>query len=300
MIEFLQELERDLHSIDDKIEKQKTTARLEEAMRVYSGEDELISSLDILERIKTQPEEYKLMSGLPGLDNILGGFRRQQLIVLAAPTKSGKTSFCVELTIRMETSKPVWLPFEESAEELIRKFHERNEQPPLFYTPRTITGNTVQWVEKKVVEGKVKYGAELFFIDHLHFIVPLTTDRLDTRIGQTMRDLKTIAKNHNVTIVLIAHLKKTNMLVAPTLEDLRDSSFIAQEADTVMLLWRKAGKNNDGEMNVTNKTILSVQANRRTGKTGNVKLAFNDGRFSEEDWKHQDVATEIYATDQAW
>lgn len=300
MIDFLNELEKDITSIGNSLEKQEKKARLEEAMRVYSGEDKLISSIEILERIKTEPEEYTIKSGFQGLDSILGGFRRQQLIVLAAPTKSGKTSFCVELTIRMEHTNPVWLPFEESAEELIRKFHERGDTPPLFYTPQSITGNTVEWVEKKIVEGKVKYGSELFFIDHLHFIVPLTSDRLDTRIGQTMRNLKTIAKAHNVTIVLVAHLKKTSMIVSPTLEDLRDSSFIAQEADTVMLLWRKAGKNNDGEMQVTNKTVLSVQANRRTGKTGNVKLVFSEGRFTEEEWKHDDVQTEIYETDQKW
>lgn len=294
MVDFLKELETEIEKVDDDLKKNEAVARLEEAMRVYDGEDKLISSLEILEHIKNAPEEEKIMSGFVGLDNILGGFRRQQLIVLAAPTKNGKTSFCVELTIRMEKENPVWLPFEESAEELVRKFHERGEVPPLFYTPKTITGNTLQWIEKKVVEGKVKYNSRLFFIDHLHFIVPFTSDRLDTRIGMTMRELKTIAKNHNVTIVLVSHLKKTNMSVSPTLEDLRDSSFIAQEADTVMLLWRKAGKGDEGEMTITNKTLLSVQANRRTGRTGNVKFIFENGRFTEEEWKHSDVEQEIY------
>jgi len=185
-----------------------------------------------------------------------------------------------------ERHNPVWIPFEESAEELIRKFYDRGEMPPLFYTPKVITGNTVDWVEKRVIEGKVKYGSKLFFIDHLHFIVPFTSDRLDTRIGKTMRDLKTIAKKNGVMIVLVAHLKKTNLTVSPTLEDLRDSSFIAQEADTVMMLWRKAKRNDDGDMEITNDTLLSVQANRRTGNTGNVKLTYANGRYLEQDWKH--------------
>lgn len=300
MIEFLNSIERDISSLDSEIERNEAKVRLEEAMRVYTGEDQLISSLDILERIKTEPKEQTLMTGIGGLDDILGGLRRQQLIVLSAPTKSGKTQFCIELTIRMAETKPVWFPFEESAEELIRKFNDRHEVPPLFYTPKVITGNTLEWIEKKVVEGKVKYGSELFFIDHLHFIVPFTSDRLDTRIGQTMRQLKTIAKKHNVTLVLIAHLKKTNMVVSPTLEDLRDSSFIAQEADTVIMMWRKSAKNEDGEMVITNKTLLSIQANRRTGTTGSVRMIFENGRFKEEDWKHADVDKEIYGTSQEW
>lgn len=284
---FLNSLETEVESIEDQSKKLEAQARLEEAMSVYNGEDRLVSSLEILERIKTQPEEEKFMSGFAGLDNVLQGFRKNQLIVLAAPTKSGKTQFCIELTIRMASTNPVWIPFEESAEELVRKFYDRKEEPPLFYTPHTITGNTLDWIEKKVIEGKVKYGSRLFFIDHLHFIVPFTSDRLDTRIGQAMRELKTIAKKNGVIIVLIAHLKKTNMQISPTLEDLRDSSFIAQEADTVLMLWRKAKRNEDGDMEITNDTLLSVQANRRTGATGNVKMTFKDGRYYEQDWKHE-------------
>ena len=286
---FMDGLEQDIKSIQDQTKQNEAKARLEKAMLVYSGEDELISSLDILERIKTQPEEEKFMTGITALDNILKGFRKNQLIVLAAPTKSGKSQMTVELAIRMPDMKSVFIPFEESAEELVRKFHDRNEVPPLFFTPKSVTGNTVSWIEKKIVEGIVKYNSKLFFIDHLHFIVPFTSDRLDTRIGQTMRDLKRIAKEHEIVIVLVAHLKKTNVTVAPTLEDLRDSSFIAQEADTVMMMWRQSKRNAEGDMETTNKTILSIQANRRTGNTGNVKLVYRDGRYYEEDWSRDDV-----------
>lgn len=289
IIDFLNSLETDISKIEKDSDRLDALARLEETMRVYSGEDMLVSSLDILERIVSTPEEERFESGIEGMDKILKGFRKNQLIVLAAPTKSGKTSFCVELTIRLQHLNPVWVPFEESAEELVRKFHERNEKPPLFYTPQNITGNTTAWIEKRVVEGKVKYNSRIFFIDHLHFIVPFSSDRLDTRIGQAMRELKQIAKKHEVIIVLVAHLKKTNMVVSPNLEDLRDSSFIAQEADTVMMLWRKTYRDDDGEMVISNETLLSVQANRRTGTTGNVKLIFENGRFMEKDWKHKDI-----------
>lgn len=288
--DFLTQIEKEVKDIDDKVKKAEAQMRLEETLRNYSGADKLVSSLEILEDIKLKPEEVKYFSGIEGLDRILGGFRENQLVVLAAPTKSGKTQMCIELTIRMPSMKPVWIPFEESAEELIRKFHDRGETPPLFYTPQTIAGNTVQWIEKRIVEGMVKYNSKLFFIDHLHFIVPFSSDRLDTRIGQVMRELKTIAKKNKIVIVLVAHLKKTNMEISPTLEDLRDSSFIAQEADTVMMMWRESKREN-GEMIITNNTILSVQANRRMGTTGNVKLVFSDGRYKEEDWKHDEELT---------
>lgn len=299
MQKFLSEMESEIKTIDNKTKKLEAQVRLENAMRSYSGEDKLISSLEILERIKTQPEEVKFMTGIEGLDKLLGGFRENQLIVLAAPTKSGKTQLCVEFTIQMSETNPVWIPFEESAEELIRKFHDRGEVPPLFYSPQTIAGNTVEWVEKRIVEGIVKYNSKLFFIDHLHFIVPFSSDRLDTRIGQVMRDLKAIAKRNRIAIVLVSHLKKTNVEITPTLEDLRDSSFIAQEADTVLMLWRES-KREGNEITTTNNAILSVQANRRTGSTGNVRLVFENGRYLELDWKRGDDVQELKSVKKAW
>ena len=82
-------------------------------------------------------------------------------------------------------------------------------------------------------------------------------------------------------------LKKTKLTTAPDLEDLRDSSFIAQEADTVIMLWRKTERES-GEVVISNEVVISVQANRRTGKTGNITLKFDNGRFLEVDKNHKD------------
>jgi replicative DNA helicase len=283
--DFIAELEKEIKSIDSQIEKEESYAHLVDMLKDYAGEDKIISSLDIAERIKNRPQEKMIMSGYKGLDDILKGFRPKQLVIISAPTKSGKTSFCIELTSRMKDENPMWLPFEEGAEELIQKFLDRNEQPPLFFTPSTMLGNTLLWVEKKIIEAKAKYNSNIIFIDHLHFIVPFTGDRQDLAIGQAMRELKRMAKTWDVTIFLIAHLKKTRMDTQPDLEDLRDSSFIAQEADTVIMLWRKMERN-AGEVEITNNVNVSVQANRRTGKTGNVKFKFEDGKFTEDNWEN--------------
>ncbi len=208
------------------------------------------------------------------------------LFVLGNFVVTHNTSFAIDLTIRLKNENVLWFPFEEPAEELIQKFLDRNEEPPHFMTPRKMLGNTLVWIEKKIIEAKAKYDAKIVFIDHLHFIVPFSEERQDLRIGETMRNLKKLAVKWNMTIFLIAHLKKTRVDNAPDLEDLRDSSFIAQEADTVMMLWRETKRVN-GFVEISNNVNLSIQANRRTGKTGNVKLVFENGRFYEKDWKHQ-------------
>ena len=284
---YIKGLEMEIHKTSKLQDNSVQMQRLEAALKEYHGDDKLISSLEIMEKIKNSPPQVVVSSGMKHLDDILGGFRHKQLIVIAAPTKNGKTSFCIDLTSRLKAHNPMWLPFEEPAEELIQKFMDRKEYPPLFYTPEKMLGNTLLWVEKKIIEAKVKYGSEVIFIDHLHFIIPFSSERQDLMIGQTMRDLKKMAKQWNVVIFLIAHLKKTQLVNAPSLEDLRDSSFIAQEADTVIMLWRKTLKE-AGEYIITDETVISVQANRRTGKTGNITMKFLDGRFLEVDKNHED------------
>lgn len=291
---FLNELEKEIQGYAETDVKADQLNRLQKLAESYTGEDEVVRSEDILAALDAQIEEHKIMTGFAGVDAILGGLRPNQLVVISAATKSGKTSFCVDLTSNMKAESPLWLPFEESASELLQKFRDRGETPPSFFVPKKMTGDTLQWIEKKIIESKAKYDSRVVFIDHLHFIIPFNSDRQDIAIGHAMRTLKTIAKTWNVTIVLVAHLKKTKVDIPPTLEDLRDSSFIAQEADTVIMLYRYTYKD-AGEVVITNNVNVSIQANRRTGKTGNVKMVFTDGHFVEGDWKQA-----AFADDPNW
>jgi len=71
------------------------------------------------------------------------------------------------------------------------------------------------------------------------------------------------------------------MKVNPSLQDLKGSSSILQESDMVIMLWRKNTAKNKIRI-YENKTLLSVLANRRTGKNGNVGLIFKNGQYEEE------------------
>ncbi len=281
---IIQSLTDEIKHLDKEIDRQKALVRLQDVAKVYRGEDRVVSSDEILEIIKNRPEEPKMLTGIKGLDKILEGFRRKQLIVLSGITKHGKTSFAMELSAILKEEHPMWLPFEESAEELIYKSLERGQKPPLFYTPLSITDSKMDWIEQKLVESKVKYGTNLIFIDHLGFIVP-QGENLAQETGAVVRGLKTLAKKWDVAIVLLCHLTKTEVDKQPNLKDLRDSMAIGQEADTVMFIWRHTKKNRKtGEVEITNNVNLSVQANRRTGKTGNLKLVYRDYMYVEENW----------------
>ena len=99
-----------------------------------------------------------------------------------------------------------------------------------------MSGSTTEWIEQKVIESIAKYNSRIVFVDQLDFIVPMQGDDHSLRIGRTMRELKGIAKKWDITIVLICHLKKSQLEKQPNLDDLKGSSSIGQEADTVILL----------------------------------------------------------------
>lgn len=281
-------LEQEIKETKVGLEKDEGLSRLAEIAKVYRGEDSVVSFDEIVEKIKSEKDEYRIMSGWGQLDEILKGFRLQQVVVVSALTKSGKTSWLMDLTTRIRDTNPLWFPFEESAEELVRKFVERGEEPPRAFTPRTMTGggkvSMMNWIEFRIVESIVKYGTKVVFIDQLDFIVPFNGDNHSLRVGQAMRDVKALAKKWNVCIFLICHLSKAKMSEQPTLEDLKGSSSIGQEADTVILLWREM-KKIKGQVNITNNVNISIQANRRTGTTGNVKMVYTDGKFIEKEWQ---------------
>lgn len=89
-----------------------------------------------------------------------------------------------------------------------------------------------------------KYGKiDLGVFDHLQFIQPADS-RAEERdqLRQITKDLKTLAKDFNMAILLLSHITKENerrVTKRPVLADLYGSSGIQQNADAVMFVYRE-------------------------------------------------------------
>ena len=93
-------------------------------------------------------------------------------------------------------------------------------------------------------------------------------------IGECVRGLKQLAIKHNIVIFLIAHMTKTRPDEEPGLGHTRDSSFIEQEADTVVYVWRHKS---DKWV-----TICKVAKNRKRGVIDTkIGLILKDGKYEE-------------------
>ncbi len=205
--------------------------------------------------------------------------------------KHGKTSFAMDMTTKLGEWNPLWLAIEEPIEELMEKFAERNEKPPQGFAPQNSSFVNTEWVELKIVEGIVKYNSKIVFIDNLDWVSPMKNFKSDNkaeRIEQTVREIKALAKKWNVVIMLIVHLTKASKADNnPTFEDLKGSVSIGQIADKALIVWRETKRGKQGELEITNNTNVSVQLNRQ-GKTGNIKMVYENGHFTEYDWKTAD------------
>lgn len=264
--------------------------RLQEVAKNYDGEYKLIWSHDLLKEIENRPPRPSFNTGVSSIDKAIGGFREQQLVTLSASTKHGKTAMALFLTECLEKLNPVMIPLEQSNEELVLQRKENGYSIPNFLSPRQLAARvTTEWIEHRIVEGIAKYNTKFVVIDHLGYIDDYGGDNthkkenLAYRIGLVMKDLKNIAKRWNVVILLLVHISQHNESNPPSLEDIKNSSDIIQESDIVTMLWRQNEKK-DKIRKYTNKALLSIQANRRTGRNENIGLEFNSktGRYEED------------------
>ena len=260
--------------------------RLKATMAEYDGEYRLIWSDKLLEEIKSRPKRQNFLTGVASLDDITGGFMEKQIITIAAHSKHGKTAFGLFLLKKLEQMNPVMIPLEQSNEELVEQLSDNGWPIPQFLSPKSLAARvSTSWIEERVVEGIAKYNTKLVLIDHLGYLNDMDgeykRENLAYRIEKMMQNLKNIAKKWDVVVVLLVHIVKADEGKPPSLEDLKGSQSILGESDKVIMLWRKNSLKKKIRI-YEDKTLVSVLANRRNGRNGNVGLRFEGGTFVED------------------
>ena len=118
------------------------------------------------------------------------------------------------------------------------------------------------------------------FIDYLQLMTPSSKhERRDLEIGEITRELKLLAVELNIPIVLLSQLSRgveSRQNKRPLMSDLRESGNIEQDADVISFLYRDDYYSQDSR-----KPIEVILAKQRNGPTGTVRLDFDKavGRF---------------------
>lgn len=248
----------------------------EQQLAGYEGEDRVLPSNEVLKAyIASRPKGEKVLSKIPTLDRTIGGFYPGQLIVVSGVTGHGKTTLCQTFTKNMaeQLTHPLWFSYEVGTEDFLSSFHPDYQEQ--IYLPLKLSTNTLKWLEDRMMESKLKYQTAAVFIDHVHYLVQMNSKQnMSFVIGECVRGLKQLAIKHNIIIFLIAHMTKTKPDEEPGLGHTRDSSFIEQEADVVLYVWRHS---EDRWM-----TVCKVAKNRKRGVIDEkVGLILRDGKYEE-------------------
>ena len=266
------------------VEQELKSLEIQKQLVEYKGEDRVIPAEELLAELRKDNKEKKFYNTkFDLLNGIVGGFRRGQVVIISAATGQGKTSWAQTITKHFieQGEKCLWFSYEVGPEDFLEKMPNGIIK---FWMPRQIKQNSLLWLKNRVLEGIAKYNSRIIFIDHLHYLLEMQkmaeAKSLPILIGMLLRDLKRLSIEHDVLIFLISHMKKTEMNEKPELDDLRDSSFVAQESDCVIMLWRETVKE-FGETFLTNKVRVSVKKNRRTGKLGTIMMEYRDNEFFE-------------------
>lgn len=250
---------------------------LEQKLVSYEGKDKIISSHDMQLIIANDTRRIiSFKTGMDLLDETIGGFEGGELTLISGLTGCGKTLLAQSLTryFAYQDIKSVWFSYEVMPRQFLKAF---GDVLPLFYLPSVLHLNTLEWLEQRILEAKLKYDCRAVFIDHLHFLVDMRTkNNMSLEIGYTMRSLKKMALKHNMCFFLIAHTAKVSPERELDIDSIRDSSFCAQESDNVFMIWRRLQTDSQPEWN---QAYLKVVKNRKFGTYRKILLQKNQSGF---------------------
>ncbi len=281
---------------------------------VYTMETALMKSFEAYIDRKHNQADVGLKTGFISLDNLIGGFKRGHLNVIAASTSMGKTAFAINIAKNiLKRQVPVAIiSLEMDAQEVIDrmiiqearvngwKFNQGetsddeddriskaldnlHELPLMISDERGLNVAQIRARLRKFRSQLDELG--LVIIDYLQMIqLPEEHAQNTARaVGQIVLQLRNMASELEVPVVLVSQISRsfTNRQdKRPVLSDLRDSGNIEEVADGVIFLYRHAhtsaaAREKAQEEGTENDTDVII-AKQRTGQTGSIKLYFED------------------------
>ena len=253
-------------------------------------------------------------TGFSGVDKLLVGMGKSDMVLIGARPGMGKTSFALNIAtmaaqrFRKEGSDKSVCVFslEMSNEQLVQRVlaseamvdstslrsgQLTNEEWAKLASTASIladlnilvddtTGTTITGMKAKLRREKDKIG--MIIIDYLQL---MSSDRkIDNKVNEVAdisRNLKIMAKEFNVPVICLSQLSRGpegRTDKKPMLSDLRDSGAIEQDADSVIFLYRDEYYKT-GEENQNTSIVEVIVAKNRHGSTKTVNMGWN-GQFT--------------------
>lgn len=270
-----------------------------------------------VQTIQTLLQRKGQLSGVPSgftdLDQMTFGFQKTEMIVLAARPSVGKTALALafaETAILpkqgLSSYRTVFFSLEMSAESLamrmlcsrarvegekvrggwinqeemrrITSAAKELKAAPLLIDDSSTTTILEMRAKARRLHAQAPLG--LIIIDYLQLIAP-TDPRVprEQQVAEISRGIKAMAKEFKIPVIVLCQLNRESEKEnrSPRISDLRESGSIEQDADVVLMLYRKKDKDKDQATDEPPKGPLPRQlsiAKQRNGPVGEITLAF--------------------------
>lgn len=250
-------------------------------------------------------------TGFSGLDRVLAGMGKSDLIIVGARPGMGKTSFCLNIgtNVAAQTGKTVCIfSLEMSSEQLVNriisceamvdshKLRTGELEPEDWESVAEATsrlakcdiliddtaGITVTGMKAKLRRVK---NLGLVVIDYLQLMQgDGRSDNRAQQVAEISRSIKLLAKELMVPVICCSQLSRGNegrTDKRPLLSDLRESGSIEQDADMVLFLYRDDYYKTDksAESDANGEVVEVIVAKNRHGAQGTVKMGWI-GRYT--------------------
>ena len=268
-------------------------------------------------------------SGFKALDNLLSGFQKSDLIILAARPSVGKTSLALNFVERAASvygKKVGVFSLEMSSDQLtdrllcvvgdidawrlrtgnltdadFTRLHEamgKLAEVGIFIDDQA--GLNVMEMRARARRLQMEHGLDMLVVDYLQLMSGgsgySSTDNRVQEVSYISRSLKALARELNIPIIALSQLSRAveqRSPKIPMLADLRESGSIEQDADVVMFIYRDEVYNKETEKKNIAEIIV---AKHRNGPIGSANLFFRADRtkFMDLDTSHLEDKAEVY------
>ncbi len=224
---------------------------------------------------------------IPELDELVGKLREGMLVVIAAPTSAGKTSFAIHTALRSAlknypvtffslemtetqlvaralahlTSIPSFALFTKKTNAITDSDWGKIKELSEFQLPFYLANNawTIDEIIKNVVAARIKYGCRLFIVDYLQKVVVPKAETRELEVATVARELKRLALQQKVCVVALSQVNNEKE------RRTRESRAIEHESDVLVNL---VPTKNDTEIEV-------LITKNRMGQKGALRVAWN-------------------------
>lgn len=301
--------------VDDGYGKTDFLELVKNAKAVRSVDEDSIKHIsefseDLRKRL-VEGEHLGEATGYEALDEMMGGLRKGRLVILSGLTSVGKTSFALNICLNLVERKlpsfffslempPIDIAKKtlmlkakltnadfkdiedpsdvlDKIDETLKEFNNISGMPMYLYNGSGTIKYKILAECARIV--KEEFGVDYIFVDHLHYFAR-SSNNITAETSQVVRDLKQLAVQLDITIILLTHLNRSGRatqkkgLYIPALSDLRDSGAIEQDADQVLFVCRDSENDDVAERQ---KAFIKLAKNRDGYAGRSASMRFDEG-----------------------